>query len=153
MAVCDDMVPLVLGAAEGTLDEAARARLDAHVARCAGCRDALAGQVFVRAALGELAFAPVSPGFAARVRQRVEPRSWWLTIVNWRAWTLRLAPVAALLCLLAWWPRGDETTTRMPLTSVVHSWAAGAESHSTLLFDPDADSSALVSAALGESSR
>ena len=72
----------------------------------------------------------VSRGFAARVRERVEQRPWWMPAGNWRLWTLRLAPIAALLTILAWLPlqsdaSGTVTTTTADAVSVLESWATG----------------------------
>jgi anti-sigma factor RsiW len=153
MPVCHDMIPLILGAVDGTLDEAGLARLSEHVERCSDCREGLAAQRSVRVALAGVGFAPVSPGFALRVRELIAPKPSWLDLTNWRAWTLRLAPVAVLLCLLAWWPSSRDTASAAPLSSVVRSWAAGTASETAILVDPAADASSLMSAALGESSR
>jgi anti-sigma factor RsiW len=156
MADCDDMIPLILGAVEGTLDDPGRARLSAHLEQCSRCVESYEDQRSVRAALGAMTHGPVSPGFAARVRERLAPRPSWLDLTNWRAWTLRLAPVALLLSVLAWWPSGRQATTEVPagsLSSMVQSWSAGAGSDTVILVDPAADATSLMSAALGEASR
>jgi hypothetical protein len=124
------MVGLILASVEGTLDSPSRALLEAHAASCAGCRRALDEQVAVKRMLADLPPATVSRGFAARVRERLEPRPWWMPAGNWRLWTLRLAPVAALLAILAWLPlqsdtSGTVTTTSAPV-SVLESWATAA---------------------------
>jgi anti-sigma factor RsiW len=85
MAVCKDTIPLILGAVDGTLDEAGQLRLSAHVERCRDCREALAAQRSVRVALAGVPFGPVSPDFAARVRDRIAPWPSWLGVTNWRA--------------------------------------------------------------------
>jgi anti-sigma factor RsiW len=150
------MLPLIVRAADGALDEAGRGMLDEHVASCDACREALAAQATVRRALAELPFEPVSPGFAAGVRARIEPRAAIVDLVNWRWWTLRLAPVAALLALLAWgpWPVESPWT----LAAAEQAWAGGvsAEADDTdrallpgaILFDDAVDSYDLLSVAL-----
>ena len=104
------MVGLILASVEGTLDTPTRARLEAHAASCAGCRRALDEQAAVKRMLADLPPVAVSRGFAARVRERVEPRPWWMPAGNWRLWTLRLAPLAALLTILAWLPLQSDTS-------------------------------------------
>jgi hypothetical protein len=123
------MVGLILASVEGTLDPSSRALLEAHAASCAGCRRALDEQTAVKRMLADLPPAAVSRGFAARVRERLEPRPWWMPAGNWRLWTLRLAPIAALLTILAWLPlQSDATgsaTTTAPV-SALESWATAA---------------------------
>jgi anti-sigma factor RsiW len=128
------MVGLILASVEGVLDPASRARLEAHAATCAGCRRALDEQAAVKRMLADLPPVEVSRGFAARVRERVEQRPWWMPAGNWRLWTLRLAPIAALLTMLAWVPlqsdaSGTVTTGTVTTTasgSVLESWATAA---------------------------
>ena len=131
MSPCESMVGLILASVEGTLDPSARARLDAHAATCAACRRELDEQAAVKRMLADLPPVAVSRGFAARVRERVEQRPWWMPAGNWRLWTLRLAPIAALLAIFAVLPlRGDATgagtvTTTAPV-SALESWATAA---------------------------
>jgi anti-sigma factor RsiW len=127
------MVGLILASVEGTLDASSRERLEAHAATCAGCRRALDEQAAVKRMLADLPPVVVSRGFAARVRERVEQRPWWMPAGNWRLWTLRLAPVAALLTLLAWLPvqtplqsDASGTVTTTASGSVLESWATAA---------------------------
>jgi anti-sigma factor RsiW len=79
------------------LDSAARARLDAHVRTCADCRAALDTQRNVAAWLRSRPADRVSERFAARLAARLDDASGWFGVADWRAWTLRLTPVAALL--------------------------------------------------------
>lgn len=151
MAGCEDMVALVLGAAEGTLGAADRDRLAAHLQQCEACRAALENQRVVRTTLSQVGFPAVSPGFAARVRDRVAPRPTWVELTNWRAWSLRLAPIAALLILLASWSTRADAPQQF--SSQLQSWAAGSESTANALLDPDADAQSLIQAAFGEPRR
>src|SRR5512144_1336808 len=97
---CPDAEPLLAAAADGALDEARQARLDAHLATCASCRAALDDQRQIAAILASAVQDEVSPAFAARVNERIDSED-WLQLVDFRAWTLRLAPVAATLALVA----------------------------------------------------
>jgi anti-sigma factor RsiW len=154
MKGCEEVRGLVFEAVDGTISADRRERLDAHVATCDACRSALADQSLVREALSSLPLATVSAGFAARVRAAVEPAPSWLNVTNWRDWTLRLAPAAALLCLLAWWPGQREEGSGQSLSAQLQSFAtAGASETQLLLVDADADADRLLSAALGETSR
>lgn len=139
MAVCESMVPMILASVDGTLDVSGEARLAAHVAGCPACRRALEEQKAVKQLLATLPAVEVSADFAARVRQRIARSVGWWEFADWRIWTLRLAPVAALLALLAWVPFGGDTTTSTPsatpsatpaatLASVMEAWATGGTS-------------------------
>ena len=168
MADCADLQPLILRAVDATLDAAGHEALSAHVAHCDCCRRTLAAQRALKQALADLPLATVSADFAARVRERVSAR--WIDLFDWRVWTLRLAPVAALLALLAVLPAGPTPTdsvtseTGQSLTGVLDTWSvsragAGQEtsgvaaSHMQLLLNPEADPYALLAAALEESPR
>src|SRR5690349_19426172 len=110
MSACDSMVGLILASVDGTLDPSSQVRLEAHAAGCAGCRGALEEQAAVRHMLADLPPVAVSRGFAARVRERVEQRPWWMPAGNWRLWTLRLTPIAALLTFFAVLPLRSDAT-------------------------------------------
>lgn len=100
---CEQAERLLARAADGTLDEARTARLAGHLDACAACRSALETQGTARALAAARPDLPVSPGFAAGVMAALPERhpaasaSRWLDALNWRAWTLRLAPVAGAL--------------------------------------------------------
>ncbi len=103
---CDDLLPLLLKAADdAALGPADRQRLDAHLAGCAACAEALADQRAMRAALGALREAPVtSVGHLVmaqlRQTQATTPEApTWFDALDWKRWTWRLVPVAAALAL------------------------------------------------------
>lgn len=101
---CNEWRSALLRAADNepaAFDAAQGARLAEHLQRCASCREELAGQQAVRAALAARADAPLPAGFAARVLAgaRIGPR--WMDVLPWRIWTYRLAPVAAALLVAA----------------------------------------------------
>lgn len=160
---CERFVPLILRSAEGTLPASEQAALDAHVTACPECRAALGEQTAVRRVLGAVELPPGPRDFAARVRQRVAPETAGLIdLFNWRAWTLRLAPVAALLALLAWYPVGAGSTassstassTGETLHGALDEWAGGqAQVAGGVLLSNSSDRDALLAAALEETSR
>jgi anti-sigma factor RsiW len=141
-------------ALDGALSANRRARLNEHVAACDACRRALADQTWVKNALAALPMATVSAGFAARVRDRIVSRHGWLDVANWRVWTLRLAPAALVLCLLAWWPAQRGEAGAQSLSAQLQSFAtADATEAQRLALDAEAGTDRLLAAALGDSSR
>ena len=98
---CDDAGPLVLRRLEGRLGAEDRARLLQHLEHCAGWREELEGQEAVAAMLAMRPTAEVPLGFTDRVVANLNPAPGWLDTVNWRVWTYRLAPISAMLVLLA----------------------------------------------------
>lgn len=102
---CDDLIPALVRAAEGSLDvlpTGERARLEAHLATCPACAEALADQTSMRQALTLLAAEPVTTFVGSRVMAHLrseEPVTTWLESLDWRRWTWRLVPVAAVLAI------------------------------------------------------
>ena len=99
---CEQAEPLLARAADGTLDPRRLATLANHLEACPGCRAALETQRAVRAAVAARPDQPPSPGFTARVMAALPERQpaaalGWLDALDWRAWTLRLAPVTGAL--------------------------------------------------------
>jgi hypothetical protein len=78
-----------------------RAELEAHVAECAACHEALQEQRLVSAILRSRPALPPSPAFARRLSSRLDDASGWLGILDWQVWTFRLAPVAVALAIAA----------------------------------------------------
>lgn len=154
MTSCESMIGLILRSLDDTLDTEGREHLAAHLAGCPACRRAAAEQRAVAEALGRLTFEPVSDDFAARVRQRIMPPP-WLDVANWRMWTLRLAPVAALLAVLAWLPLERDESQAQSLSAALESWAKGSarDSNVELLLTPGADANALLAAAIEDSTQ
>jgi len=72
-----------------------------HVAQCDACRAMLEDQKAVRYLLSTFALDPVAPGFARRVRARIGHRASPFEWTDWKSWTLRLAPLAVGLAVVA----------------------------------------------------
>lgn len=142
---CPEFESWLAAKADGSIDMHRRRVLDAHLAECDGCRRALADQVRV---LEVLAATPVvSPrgDFAARINARIDESGGWLGLADFRAWTLRLAPVAAALALIAmlWRPSTPSSPTPAPTAaSATFSPASIAD------WDRDVSPNALLEAAL-----
>lgn len=66
----------------------------------------------VAAALASMPPSDVPADFVARVNARIDETEGWFGVADFRAWTLRLAPLAAGLGLMAvLWPAGAAGTT------------------------------------------
>lgn len=98
---CDDVEHAAMRRASGRLDPAGAQRLRAHLDGCPGCRAAVAGQEAVAAVLSARPAAAAPMGFAARVMARLDRPPTWLDVIDWRRWTVRLAPVAAAFAVAA----------------------------------------------------
>jgi predicted anti-sigma-YlaC factor YlaD len=128
------------------LAPAVEADLDAHVETCASCREALAAQRAVATTLRARPADPVPPLFARRVAERLDRldrNQGWIDIADWRVWTVRLAPAAAVFALAAWLTTGQTGATPLSL----EEWAvsnAETSSVTTLLWDSEVTSEALV---------
>lgn len=101
--------------------------IDAHLDECAACRAALENQRAVSAWLRMRPADRLSPHFASRLAARLDDASGWFGIADWRAWTLRLAPVAAALALATYLGLGASTQT--PAT--LEEWTLGTTESST----------------------
>jgi anti-sigma factor RsiW len=105
MTNCDDLIPALVRAADGTLPADDRARLDAHLAACPACTEALADQRAMRQALIALAAEPVTTWVGTRVMATLRDEragaasATFLDTLDWRRWTWRLVPVLAALAL------------------------------------------------------
>lgn len=147
MLSCAEAAGFVLHRADGDcLAPSIEAELDAHLETCASCREELAAQQAVAARLRARPVDSVSPMFARRLGERLdrlERHEGWLGMADWRAWTVRLAPVAVVLALAAFLTGAQ--TDAAPLS--LEEWAvSNAESSSvaTLLWDADVTSEAVV---------
>lgn len=100
MLSCDEAERYIARAVDGgALDADGRAALAVHLDGCARCRAALETQRAVSAWLRLRPADRVSPDFLAQLSERLDESAGWLGMADWRVWTLRLAPVAAVLAL------------------------------------------------------
>jgi hypothetical protein len=155
MISCADVEPLIARYAE---DDAAGTRVPAdvtaHIDGCPSCRRALEEQREVRRLLLARPPAVVSSSFTARLSDRLGEQHDWLGLVNWRAWTVGLAPVAGALVLVAFLGWGSKTespstTTRTPAAAVALEWpTASARTPASVLMQPGASGEQLLEAVL-----
>ena len=97
---CDEALTLMRRALGDDGDGTLPPSLAAHVGECAECAEAWQAQHAIRELLAARAPAPMPAGFAARLDAALDDLTpWWLR-VDWRWWTIRLAPAAAALLLL-----------------------------------------------------
>lgn len=114
VSTCPDVVGLVVRAADGGLDPGDRARLDAHLADCPRCREALEVQRTMHGLVAGAFVVEPSPRRVERVLVRVQAETRWADRQDYRRWTYRLVPVAAGLIAAAYltvsasgWPVPD----------------------------------------------
>ncbi len=101
MFTCSDAAPYLVRLADDpdALDRDTRHKVVAHLDGCEACRADLETQRTVAAWLHTRPADHVSPEFATRLSAELDVASGWLGVADWRVWTLRLAPVAAVLAI------------------------------------------------------
>jgi hypothetical protein len=105
-------------------------------------------QKLVASVLASMPPPDVPADFVSRVNARIDQTAGWLGLADFRLWTLRLAPVAAALGLIAvLWPAAAATTTMpspvdAPASSSPFSPASAAD------WQQDVSGGALLDAAL-----
>jgi hypothetical protein len=153
MFSCDEAERCMVRAADGgdELDEPRRAALAAHLDGCASCRAAFETQRAVAAWLRLRPADRVSPDFAARLAARLDDASGWFGIADWRAWTLRLAPVAAVLAAAILFGAGTSFERSVTIDEWALSAGDAANADASALWQSDVSAdSALESLLTGE---
>ncbi len=150
---CDDVERAVIARAARRLDPAGAERLEAHLDACAACREAAGGQDEVAGVLSARPDAPPPLGFATRVMARLDGPATWLDVINWRRWTVRLAPVAAaLLVVAAVGLRPAAAVEPIEFSDLVTDWVAVDEAASSpalsLLWQEEVSDDTLLEAVL-----
>ncbi len=120
---CDVAGPLLLRRLEGRLEADEGQRLERHLEQCEACRETLGAQRRVAAILSSRPLAEAPLGFPGRVMANLEPVPGWMDALNWRVWTYRLAPVAAVLMVVASLGFGPtEAAEPMEFSDLVAGW-------------------------------
>jgi hypothetical protein len=106
-------------------------------------------QELVAAILASMPQPDVPADFLSRVNARIDQTAGWLGLADFRLWTLRLAPLAAALGVLAvLWPAASTTNTAIvPATTA----AVGFSPASAADWQKDVSADALLEAALQSS--
>jgi hypothetical protein len=103
-------------------------------------------QSLVRSVLASLPPPDVPADFVARVNARIDETAGWFGLADFRVWTLRLAPLAAGLALIAvLWPAAAATT---PAASSPAAPALSFSPTSATDWQQDVSGDALLDAAL-----
>ena len=104
-------------------------------------------QALVASILASMPPPRVSADFVSRVNARIDETAGWLGLADFRVWTLRLAPVAAALAVIAvLWP--GTATTSTPASSSFVAPAASFSPASAADWQQDVSADALLDAAL-----
>jgi anti-sigma factor RsiW len=124
------------------LDARTIADVDAHLEGCASCRAALDTQRDVSSWLRTRPVDRLSLHFASRLAARLDEVSGWFGIADWRAWTLRLAPVAAALALATYLGLGASSQT----PAMIDEWtlATTDSSAESILWESDMSADSLM---------
>jgi len=115
-------------AADDSLAPDLRHALDAHLAACDSCRALFDAQREARAVLLGRPIVPIRD-LSAQIRATLDAERPWIDRlnINWRAWSLRVAPVAAALVVVAvMLVRTVDTNTGTSVTTNETSVAADA---------------------------
>jgi hypothetical protein len=118
-----------------------------HLDTCDSCSGMLEEHATVSYMLTTCAPRPAPSGFASGVRGRIEARASFLEWTDWKAWTLRLAPLAGGLALAAalWMA----PTPRWSLWHLMDEWTGvRGRAPVTALFWHDAPDDVLLQAVL-----
>jgi hypothetical protein len=114
---CDDARRRFARAADGAVMDREFWR---HLECCAGCSTMLEDHATVSYLLTTFVPRPVPGDFSRRVRRRLESRASLLEWTDWKAWTLRLTPLAAGLVLIAILWLGPQPAGN--LETMMHQW-------------------------------
>jgi len=127
LLTCERATPLLARLADGALGGAERAALHRHLARCAACRAAAEAQADVREVLAARPVEAAPPWLAARIAAEIAAEPGLLGVADWRGWTIRLAPLAAGLLIVAfiWGGRTTPAPASASLSPIVETWVMG----------------------------
>jgi hypothetical protein len=102
-------------------------------------------QALVASVLASMPPADVPADFVSRVNARIDQTAGWFGLADFRTWTLRLAPAAAALALIAvLWPAPTSTATSAPLVAQPSTFSPASATD----WQQDVTADALLDAAL-----
>lgn len=149
---CDEAARSLPAFLAGRLDAGTSSEVDRHLAACAACRDAYAAQRDVSSLLASRASEAVPSEFSRQLAARLDQEDSWFGLADWRWLTVRVAPVAAALLVVAGVVAGRATassSSAVPsLSGVVDTWATGESEQvpvTSVLWEPGvSDDSAML---------
>jgi len=149
MLSCEEAARSLLYAADDVtlLDAAARAALNDHMSHCAECRRELRDQAAVATVLRTRPPDVPSLEFSAALRARLDDTNGWLSLADWRRWTVRLLPAACILVLAAF-VAPSHTSVRPGSALRDAPVISGSEASEAILWDFGAPPDAVVEAML-----
>jgi len=120
--LCDEVRPMLIRHLEGRLRADEEQCFERHLEQCNMCQEALEIQQRVAEVLSSRPVVRTPLGFSDRVMANLSVQG-WLAVLDWRAWTFRLAPVAAGLTVVAVLGFGStEVESPIELSEVVAEW-------------------------------
>jgi predicted anti-sigma-YlaC factor YlaD len=144
MLTCDEATELIRSGHDSVLGAVGGARLREHLEQCSSCRSSARTQELIRDLLVRRPEEALPSGFEARLAARLDAERGvdWLGLINWRTWSIRLLPAAAIMLAFAIgigrWQRADpqlaEGLSRMLANGTV----------ADVLLDSGADGEALM---------
>ena len=133
--------------AEQTIGAEELWRVNAHLRDCAGCRREADAQIVVRRVLATRPQEQLPDRFASQLARRLDHEIGrpWLTLLDWRTWSIRLMPAVAVLLL--WAALTTRVTVRPQPTDVADEmigWETRGGDVTTLLVRPDVSDGSLL---------
>ena len=117
---CDEAGPYLVHAADNPMPIDGTGPLPQHLVACWRCRQELEDQRAVVALLRTRPPDQPSPNFSAGLAAKLEAVGDWFGIADWKRWTLRLWPAAAILVLAAFcWPSSRHRPAAESLNQVL----------------------------------
>jgi hypothetical protein len=149
MLSCEEAARYLLYAADDAtlLDHASRAALNDHMSHCGECRRELEDQAAVAALLRTRPPDVPSLEFSAALRAHLDAASGWLSLADWRRWTVRLLPGTCILVLAAF-VAPSHTSVRQGSALRGAPTISGSAASEAILWDFGAPPDAVVEAML-----
>lgn len=100
MKACREREQAIVEYVDGTCEPQAARELEAHLARCAGCAEAVRAQQWLKQALAQLERDRAPAYLSRRIRDHARVALWQRARARR---TLRLAAAAAAVAVVGWW--------------------------------------------------
>ncbi len=99
MLTCDEATQLIRSSHHAVLGAVGGARMREHLEQCSSCRRDAQTQRLIRDLLVRRPAEALPSGFEVRLAARLDAERGldWLGLINWRTWSIRLLPAAAII--------------------------------------------------------